>query len=105
MLDAPAASLREHLIAALVIYVMTTDAGSDIAGGRKVVANICAAAVFTWLLDTDCMCHQFQLIVKGIASYQQPVGTNVCHIVVNKVCLCAIPFLCLAIFVFSHFCV
>lgn len=56
--------LRETIPLTLHWWYVTTDAGSDIAAGRRRLASQIAPVENAALFDIDCLSHQFQLITK-----------------------------------------
>lgn len=54
----------------LELYAITTDAGSDIAGGRELIQHEMADSIGKLVFDTDCFAHQYQLIIKLFLGYK-----------------------------------
>ena len=48
------------------LWVMTTDAGSDIHGARNLLKRFAEEEYDTWFVDCDCFAHQYDLITRDI---------------------------------------
>ena len=61
--EAPAEDVRP---ATIHIWAVCSDAGSDEAKARRLHHACLMSNVHQWLFDSDCFCHQYQLLAKTV---------------------------------------
>ena len=59
-------TIGRSVIALLKVWCATTDAGSDVAHGRRLVAAAVSGSLYKLFFDVDCFMHQFHILVLGL---------------------------------------